>query len=122
MPSCSVDSFECLRKILQVAIATSAVFLRHGNELTLQRGMFCFNHASAFYTSNNVAIDVTQQATGASDPDLHIEHVLIDYSSDNPCLLTEVSVAAISPRVAFVCARAGMTIHVIARLRQQLCV
>ena len=28
------------------------------NEFTEQRDMFCFNHASAFYTSNNVVKDV----------------------------------------------------------------
>ena len=57
MPSCSIDSFEWHSKIVRVALATSADFICHENKFTLQRGMLCFNHASAFHTSNNIAIN-----------------------------------------------------------------
>ena len=36
-------------------VSANAVFSSEkSNELTDQQGMFCFNHSSAFYTSNNV--------------------------------------------------------------------
>ena len=45
-----------IRSILRGKICTSA----SANELTDQHDMFCFNHASAFYTSNNIMKNVDE--------------------------------------------------------------
>ena len=46
------------REKLHERFSASAVFQR--NELTQQQDMFCFNHASAFYTSNNIVKNVDE--------------------------------------------------------------
>ena len=42
----------------KIARALQQFFRKKSNELTDQQDMFCFNHASTFYTSNNIKKNV----------------------------------------------------------------
>ena len=80
----------CLVGLLIRSILSGKIFsCAKSNELTDQQGMFCFNHASAFYMSNNIVknVDVefkTDTSTGNPTGNLRC-HTLASHALNMSC-------------------------------------